>query len=113
MRNAITFDSQVTLYESHAVDVIYEFGVDEALLILNDAIYQLSFGTNDILAYVTKPAYAASSGSVNAFLKNLVKEYLSYVNVSRRISLLDRRCFMSQRAVLNLLLLMVADLNAF
>lgn len=83
--NAITLENQMTMYETHAVDVIYEFGVDDALLILNDAIYQFSFGTVDILAYFLKPSYAASVGSINTFINTLAKEYLYYVDVSSTI----------------------------
>ncbi|KAG0568320.1 hypothetical protein KC19_6G011700 [Ceratodon purpureus] len=77
--NAFTFDQQVTQYEGFAVDVIYEYGVDQALLILNDAIYQLNLGTIDLLAYFTKPNYAATVGPLNTFLDSLAAEYLRMV----------------------------------
>ncbi|KAG0612204.1 hypothetical protein M758_6G009900 [Ceratodon purpureus] len=77
--NAFTFDQQVTQYEGFAVDVIYEYGVDQALLILNDAIYQLNLGTIDLLAYFTKPNYAATAGPLNTFLDSLAAEYLRMV----------------------------------
>ena len=64
------------------MDVIYEYGVDQALLILNDAIYQLNLGTIDLLAYFTKPNYAATVGPLNTFLDSLAAEYLRMVEVS-------------------------------
>lgn len=81
-KNAITFESQMTTFETYGIDIIFAVGVDEALLIINDAIYHMSFGTIDILAYFTKPDYAASVGTINDFVKKLAAEYLYYVNVS-------------------------------
>ncbi|KAG0578716.1 hypothetical protein KC19_4G044500 [Ceratodon purpureus] len=76
-KNPPSFDQQVTLFETHANTVIYEYGIDNALLILNDAIYQISFGTIDVLAYFTQPHQIES---IQIFLESLATEYRRLVD---------------------------------
>lgn len=73
--NAISFENQVIAYETYAADVIFQFGADEAMLSLSGAIYHVNFGSADILAYFTKPAYATTAGTVSKFIDGLAFEY--------------------------------------
>lgn len=80
--NAISFENQVIAYETYAADVIFQFGADEAMLSLSGAIYHVNFGSADILAYFTKPAYATTAGTVSKFIDGLAFEYQRMIEVS-------------------------------